>query len=325
VTNLSSSLRRVAVVVLVVATPNIAIAQADYPSRTIKIVVPLAAGGVADIVPRMLADKLSAKWAQPVIIENRPGAGHNVGAEAVAKAEPDGYTLLATPQGPLVTSQLLYPKLAFDPTAFVPISILTTGNIVLIVSSKVPASNLRELIAYAKANPGKLTFASPGAGTSPHLTGEMLNALAGISTTHVPYRGLGPAVTDLLAGHVDMMFDNLGNSLPHIRDGKLRALGVAGETRIAELPGVLAIAETYPGFLSTSWFAAVAPPRTPQGIAVRLSQAFAEALRLPDVVARLRELSITPVGSSPAEAAAFVKQEAERWRQAIGSANIRPE
>jgi tripartite-type tricarboxylate transporter receptor subunit TctC len=325
VTNLSSSLRRVAVVVLVVATPNIAIAQADYPSRTIKIVVPLAAGGVADIVPRMLADKLSAKWAQLVIIENRPGAGHNVGAEAVAKAEPDGYTLLATPQGPLVTSQLLYPKLGFDPTAFVPISILTTGNIVLIVSSKVPASNLRELIAYAKANPGKLTFASPGAGTSPHLTGEMLNALAGISTTHVPYRGLGPAVTDLLAGHVDMMFDNLGNSLPHIRDGKLRALGVAGETRIAELPGVLAIAETYPGFLSTSWFAAVAPPRTPQGIAVRLSQAFAEALRLPDVVARLRELSITPVGSSPAEAAAFVKQEAERWRQAIGSANIRPE
>jgi tripartite-type tricarboxylate transporter receptor subunit TctC len=325
VTNLSSSLRRVAVAVLVVATPSIAIAQADYPSRTIKIVVPLAAGGVADIVPRMLADKLSAKWAQPVIIENRPGAGHNVGAEAVAKAEPDGYTLLATPQGPLVTSQLLYPKLAFDPTAFVPISILTTGNIVLIVSSKVPASNLRELIAYAKANPGKLTFASPGAGTSPHLTGEMLNALAGISTTHVPYRGLGPAVTDLLAGHVDMMFDNLGNSLPHIRDGKLRALGVAGETRIAELPGVLAIAETYPGFLSTSWLAAVAPPRTPQGIAVRLSQAFAEALRLPDVVARLRELSITPVGSSPAEAAAFVKQEAERWRQAIGSANIRPE
>jgi tripartite-type tricarboxylate transporter receptor subunit TctC len=220
VTNLSSSLRRVAVAVLVVATPSIAIAQADYPSRTIKIVVPLAAGGVADIVPRMLADKLSAKWAQPVIIENRPGAGHNVGAEAVAKAEPDGYTLLATPQGPLVTSQLLYPKLGFDPTAFVPISILTTGNIVLIVSSKVPASNLRELIAYAKANPGKLTFASPGAGTSPHLTGEMLNALAGISTTHVPYRGLGPAVTDLLAGHVDMMFDNLGNSLPHIRDGK---------------------------------------------------------------------------------------------------------
>jgi tripartite-type tricarboxylate transporter receptor subunit TctC len=310
---------------LLAAASGLASAQGDYPNRTIKIVVPLAAGGVADIAPRMLADKLSAKWGQTVIIENRPGAGHNIGAEAVAKAEPDGYTLLATPPGPLVTSQLLYPKLAFDPTAFVPVSILTTGNIVLIVSPKVPASNLRELIAYAKANPGKLTYASPGAGTSPHLTGEMLKALAGISTTHVPYRGLGLAVTDLLAGHVDMMFDNLGNSLPHIREGKLKALGVAGETRIAELPGVPALAETYPGFLSTSWFAVVAPPRTPQDIAVKLSQSFAEALRLPDVATRLRELSTTPIGSSPAEAVAFVKQEAERWRQAIGSANIRPE
>jgi tripartite-type tricarboxylate transporter receptor subunit TctC len=324
-TNLSGPLRRIAAAVLIVAAPSIAIAQADYPSRTIKIVVPLAAGGVADIVPRLLAEKLSAKWGQPVVIENRPGAGHNIGAEAVAKAEPDGYTLLATPQGPLVTSQLLYPKLAFDPTAFVPVSILTTGQIVLITSPKVPASNLRELIAYAKANPGKLTFASPGTGTSPHLTGEILKALAGISITHIPYRGLGPAVTDLLAGHVDIMFDNLGNSLLHIRDGQLKALGVAGETRIAELPGVPAIAETYPGFLSTSWFAVVAPPRTPQDIPIKLSQSFAEALWLPDVAARLRELSITPVGSSPAEAAAFVNREAERWRQAIGSANIRPE
>jgi tripartite-type tricarboxylate transporter receptor subunit TctC len=180
-TNLSGPLRRIAAAVLIVAAPSIAIAQADYPSRTIKIVVPLAAGGVADIVPRLLAEKLSAKWGQPVVIENRPGAGHNIGAEVVAKAEPDGYTLLATPQGPLVTSQLLYPKLAFDPTAFVPVSILTTGQIVLITSPKVPASNLRELIAYAKANPGKLTFASPGTGTSLHLTGEILKALAGRS------------------------------------------------------------------------------------------------------------------------------------------------
>jgi tripartite-type tricarboxylate transporter receptor subunit TctC len=304
---------------LLVACSATIVAQEDYPNRTIKFIVPLAAGGVADIVPRLVAEKLSARWDQPVIIENRPGAGHNIGADAVAKADPDGYTLLATPPGPLVTSQLLYAKLPFDPGAFVPITIMTTGHIVLIVNPKVPAANLRELIAYAKANPGKLTYASPGAGTSPHLTGEMLNALAGIQTTHVPYKGLGPAVTDMLAGHIDMMFDNLGNSLPHIRSGKLRVLGVAGDTRIAELPDVPAIAETYPGFLSTSWLALVAPPRTPPAIAAKLSLTIAEVLREPDLAKRLRDLSFAPVGSTPPETAAFIKQEAAHWRKAIGS------
>jgi tripartite-type tricarboxylate transporter receptor subunit TctC len=304
---------------LIVGLTNDALAQADYPNRTIKIIVPLAAGGAADIAPRLVAEKLAARWGQPVVIENRPGAGHNIGAEAVAKAEPDGYTLFATPQGPLVTSQLLYAKLPFDPGAFVAISILTTGHVVLVVNPKVPASDMRELATYAKANPGKLTFASPGAGTSPHLTGELLKATAGIQTTHVPYRGLGPAVIDLLAGHVDMMFDNLGNSLQHTRSGKLRALGVTSETRIAEMPDVPAIAETYPGFDSRSWFALVAPPNTSPAIADKLSQAVAEILRQPDVVAKLRDLSLTPVGNSPVETAAYIKREALRWRAAIGT------
>lgn len=301
------------------------LAQDSYPSRPIKIVVPLSAGGAADIVPRIVADKLAAKLGQPVVIENRPGAGHNIGAEAVAKAEPDGYTLLATPPGPLVTNQLLYAKLPFDPTAFVPVTILTKGQSVLIVSPKLSASTLAELIGFAKANPGKVTYASPGAGTSPHLTGEMLKAAAGIETTHVPYKGLGPAVTDLLAGHVDMMFDNLGNSLPYIRAGKLRALGVAGENRIPELPDVPAISETYPGFVSTSWFAVVAPPKTPPEIAAKLSLAISEVLKVPDLDQKLRDMSAIPVGSSPSETASFIKQDAERWRKVFYSAGIKAE
>ena len=300
------------------------LAQSEYPTRTVKIVVPLAAGGVADIVPRMVAEKLAARWGQPVVVENRPGAGHNTGAEAVAKAEPDAYTLFATPSGPLVTSQLLYAKLPFDPDAFVPITILTTGHIVLIVNPKVPASSLSELVAYAKANPGRLTYASPGIGTSPHLTGEMLNAAAGIQTTHVPYKGLGPAVVDLLAGHVDMMFDNLGNSFQHVQNGTLRAIGVAGAARVPELPDVPAVAETYHGFESRSWFALVAPPNTPPALAAKISQAVGEIFQQPDVVAKLRALSLTPVGTSPAETAAYIKREAARWREAIGTTLIRP-
>jgi tripartite-type tricarboxylate transporter receptor subunit TctC len=294
-------------------------AQSDYPSQTIKFVVPLAAGGTADLVPRIVADKLAQRWGQSVIIENRPGAGHTIGADAVARAVPDGHTLLVTPQGPLVTSQLLYPKLSYDPAAFVPVSILTTGHIVLVANPKVPAANLSELIAYAKANPGRLRYASPGAGTSPHMTGEMLKALAGIETTHVPYRGLAPALTDLLAGHVDIMFDNLGNTLQSINSGQLRALGTASATRVAQLPDVPAIAETYPGFLSTSWFAVVAPPHTPPAIAAKLSQAIAEVLREPEVTQRLHDLSIIAVGSTPQDTAVFIQREATRWREAIGA------
>lgn len=312
-----------ALVAIAVLTPRFAFAAADYPTRAIRIVVPLAAGGAADIVPRMLAEKLAARWGQPVVIENRPGAGHNIGAEVVAKAEPDGYTLFATPPGPLVTSQLLYSRLPFDPGAFVPITLVTTGHVVLIVNPKVPASDLRELVAYAKAHPGRLSFASPGAGTSPHLAGEMLNAVAGIRTTHVPYKGLAPAVTDLLAGHVDMMFDNLGNSLEHIRSGRLRALGVAGEARIAELPEVPTVAETYPGFDARSWLALVAPPNTPQVLADKLWQATAEILRQPEMAAKLNALSLTPIGISPAETAAYIKRDAVRWREAIGTMLLR--
>jgi tripartite-type tricarboxylate transporter receptor subunit TctC len=318
-------LRLAAGAAALIAAPQPLFAQAGYPSRTVRIVVPVPPGPAADVLPRVLADKLATRWHQPVIIENRPGAALNLGAEVVAKAEPDGHTLLASPPTPLVISQHFNPKLAFDPTAFVPISIFAETAYVLVVNPKVPVSTLQELIAFAKANPGKINFASGGVGSGPHLTGEMLRLAASIRMVHVPYTGNGPAMTDLLAGHVDMMIDNLGNTLPLIREGKLKALGVANEARLAELPDLPAIAEMFPGFQSTVWFAMVAPPKTPPDIATTISLAVAEALRLPDVAKRFRHLSIKPVGTSPAETAAFLKQETERWRKVIVTTGIKPQ
>src|SRR5262245_6354465 len=300
-----------------------AVAQGDYPNRTIKIVVPLPPGAFADTLPRIIADKLSSRWSQPVIIENRAGFASNLGAEFVAKAEPDGYTLLATPQGPLALSQHIYPKLGFDPAAFVPVSVMAALPYTLVVNPQVRASSLQELVALAKANPDKITFASAGIGSPPHLTAEMLMAAAGVRMVHVPYKGLTPAMTDLLAGHVDVMFDNLANTLPLIRDGRLRALAVGDKGRIAELPEVPAVAEIYPGFYSAGWYAVVAPPKTPPAIATKLSAAIAEALKLPDVVKRLADYSALPVGNSPDETALLIEQESKRWLRVVTSAGIR--
>jgi tripartite-type tricarboxylate transporter receptor subunit TctC len=300
-------------------------AQNDYPTRTIRIIVPLPPGPFADALPRIIAVKLSARWGHAVIVENRPGASQNLGAEVVAKAEPDGHTLLATPSGPLVTSQHLFPKLGFDPAAFVPVTVTTTMPYMLVANPRVPAATVKELIALAKTHPQKITYASPGTGSPPHLTAEMLRSAAGIRMVHVPYKGQGPAMNDLLGGHVDLLVDNLANTLPHIRDGKLKALGVASEERIPELPGVPALAETYPGVVNTAWYAIVAPPKTPPEIAAKLSTAVAETLKLADVMNRLRDFAATPVGNSPAEAAAFFKQESERWRRVIAANGIKLE
>jgi tripartite-type tricarboxylate transporter receptor subunit TctC len=296
-----------------------------FPSRTIKIVVPAPPGSNLDAIPRIIADKLATRWGQPVIIENRPGAAQNLGAEVVAKAEPDGYTLLSTPQGPLVISQHFFAKLGFNPDAFVPVSIIAAQPLVLVTHPKFRASNLKELVILAKGNAGRISFASAGTGSSPHLTGEMLKLAAGIDFVHIPYKGLAPAMTDLLGGHVDIMFDNLSNALPQIRDGRIKALGVAGKARIPELPEVAAIAEMFPDFYATSWFAMVAPPKTPADIATKLSQAIAATLRLPEVIERYRAIASTPIGTSPAETAEFLRTESERWRQVIVSASIKPE
>jgi tripartite-type tricarboxylate transporter receptor subunit TctC len=306
------------------ASVTFAFAEVDYPIQPIKIVVPVSAGGAPDVMARIVSEKLAERFNQPVIVENRPGGGERIGAMHVAAAPPDGYTLLATPAGALAIAPHLYPKLGYDPDAFVPISILTRGHIVLVGRASLPAQNLEQLVALAKASPGTLTFATPGTGTPPQLTGELFKAAAGIKTTDVPYKGLAPAITDLLAGNVDFMFDNLANSLGHIKEGRLKAFGVAGIARVAELPDLPTIAEHYPAVHSNSWFAMVAPPATPEPIALKLSRTIHDVLELPEVKRKLRSLALEPVGSSPAEMAAFLKQESQRWRSLILEHGIKP-
>jgi tripartite-type tricarboxylate transporter receptor subunit TctC len=310
---------------LALLAPALALAQADFPSRAIKIIVPLAPGGTADILPRIIGEKLSMRFGQPVVIENRAGGGQHIGTEAVARAEPDGYTLLASAAGPLVINPSLYPSLSYDPAAFAPITIMASLPYVLVVNPRVPVSTVAELVAYAKANPDKLNYAAPGGGSQTQLAVEWLKILSATKMTYVPYKGSAPAVADLVAGHVDLMFDNLGNSLQHIRAGRLRALAIANEQRLVEFPDLPVMAESYPGFLATSWFALLAPPKTSAVIVDRLWQAAAEALRMPDVEARMRSIGAAPGGSTPATTAAFLRQETGRWSKVIAQANIKAE
>jgi tripartite-type tricarboxylate transporter receptor subunit TctC len=302
----------------------LALAQAqDFPSRPIRIVVPYPAGGSADLVPRAVTDKLHAKWGQPVFVENRPGAGGNLGAESVYGAEPDGYTLLATPPGPLVVNQNLYRKLAFDPSKFAPVSVLAEIPNVLLVNPKMQAYRVKDIIEYAKANPDKLNYGSQGNGTTSHLTAELFKSAAGVKITHVPYKGSAPAMAALLSGEIDLMFDNLGVTLPQVQAGKLRALAVCSEHRVSSLPAVAAMSEILPGFVSSTWVGVVAPPNTPAAIAERLSAAFDEAIRSPDVAQRLAALSAEPVGGTPARMATFMRFEEQRWKHVIEAAKVK--
>jgi tripartite-type tricarboxylate transporter receptor subunit TctC len=298
----------------------------EWPAKPVRIIVPFPAGGSADLMPRTVAEKLAQKWRQPLIVDNRPGAAGNIGADAVFRADPDGYTLLASPPPPLVINKLLYPRLSYDPDEFVPITVIGAIPNVLLVNPQVPATSVARLIAYARANPGKLNYASQGSGTTSHLTTELFKAMAGgLEITHIPYKGTAPALTDLLAGQVDVMFDNLGVSLPQVRAGKLTALAVASRKRFPGLPEVPALAETLAGFESVAWFGIVAPPRTSPAIAEKVAVGVQEALKLPDVRKRLADLSAEPLGYSPAETAAFMRQESERWGAVIRAAHVKLE
>jgi tripartite-type tricarboxylate transporter receptor subunit TctC len=296
----------------------------DYPTRSVKIVVPFPAGGTADVMPRVFADWLSRKWGHPVVVENRTGAAGNIGAEAVAKSEPDGYTLLSAPPPPLVINHNLYPKLGFNPTEFVPIIIMgRVPNALVVNPSKVPAKNVAELIDYMRANPGKVTSATQGNGTTSHLTSELFQLMAKVKVQHVPYRGSAPALNDLVAGNVDIMFDNLGVSLALVKGGKLKLLAVATPKRMASLPDVPTIAETLPGFESAAWFAVVAPPKTPRAIVDKINADMNEALRDPAILDRLKQLSAEPIGGTPQATAAYMREEIERWHNVIKAANIK--
>lgn len=291
-----------------------------------RIIVPFPAGGSADLLPRAIGESLQKQWGQPVVVDNRPGAAGSIGAAVVYQAEPDGYMLLSAPPPPLVINRLLYPKLAYDSTQFVPMTVIAAIPNVLLVHPKVNVKSVAELIALAKKNPGKLNYASQGSGATSHLTTELFKSMAGgLQITHVPYKGTAPALADLLAGQVDMMVDNLGVSLPHVKSGKLRALAVASSRRFRSLPDVPALAETLPGFESVAWFGIVGPPKTPGAIAEKVAAGVAEALRNPEILRRLTELSADPLGLSPAETAAFMKRETERWGAVIRSAGVKLE
>lgn len=304
----------VVAVAILVGTRITVVAGTDFPNRAIKIVVPAPPGPVLDVLPRVVAEKLATRWAQPVIVENRPGGANLIGTEVVMNAAPDGYTLLVDPPGPLVINQHFSPKPGFDPTILVPVTLLAELPPVIVVGSKRPFATLPELISFAKANPGKLTYGSPGPGTAPQLAMERIMRATGITMIHVPYSGgLASEERDLLAGHIDAMFDVLGNAWPYFQDRSLRPLVVGTATRVPELPNVPTVAETIPGYVHAEWFAVLAPPKTPVEIVEKLSQAIAETLKLPDVAKR--DFHLTPVGSSPAETAAFIKSEDERWRK----------
>ena len=296
-----------------------------YPSKPIRFIVPFPPGASTDILARMIGERLTAQWGRPVTVENRSGASGNMGAEVVFKAEPDGHTLLVTPQVVLVINQVLFSKLAYEPQGFAPVTVIASIPTVLIVNPKLQAKDLQGLVALAKANPGRLNYASQGNGTVGHLTAELFATMTGIKMVHVPYKGASPALTDLVGGQVDLFFVPLASSLPLIRSGQARALAVASEKRSSFLPDVQTVSETLPGFLSIAWFAVVAPPKTPNEITNKLSAAIAETLKQPAVAKRLADLNAEPIGNSPAEMSEFLKEEIERWGAVMRSAGVKAE
>jgi tripartite-type tricarboxylate transporter receptor subunit TctC len=308
-------------IALALAVGTCAAAAQPYPSKPVRIIVPFPPGGTADLLTRLTAEKLTASFQQQMVVENRAGAGGNLAAEYVARAEPDGYTLLASPPHLLTINHLLY-KLAFDPARFVPIGIIATYPNVLLAGPKLRAGSMQEVIAIARERPGALAIASQGNGTSSHLSAELFKSMAGIDLLHVPYKGTAPAMTDLLGGQVELMFDNLITAMPHVKSGKLRLFGVGSNQRVAAFPDVPAISELLPGFRSETWMALVAPPGTPTAIGERLSAAVRRAVREPDFKRFLTELQAEPVGNTPAEMAEVIRQDTARWSRVIRDAHI---
>jgi tripartite-type tricarboxylate transporter receptor subunit TctC len=322
--------RRVVVIAAMLVAATGAYGQrdpaAEYPSRAVKIVVSVPAGGGVDTVTRIFAAKLQQRLGQPFVIENRGGSGGNIGAEAVFLAEPDGYTLLATQPAPITSNVALYKKLNFDPVALAPVAVMSKFPNVLLVRQSFPAATVQEFIAYVKANPGKVNFASQGVGTTSHLTAELFNTLAGVKLVHVPYRGTGPALNDLLAGHVDLIFMELSSAHKLHQAGKARILGVATEKRLDLMPEIPTLIEAgVPGFVSDTWNAISAPPRTPAGVIAKLNRTINDIIDEPDTKARFRDLNLTAGGGSPQDMAQLKKDETERWGKVIRDAGIQPE
>jgi len=313
------------VALLTLQAPGVAPAQTAYPSKPVRILVPFPPGGPADALARIVADKLGQALGQPFVIENKPGAGGNIGMEQGAKAAPDGYTLTLAPAGNLTISPSLYAKLPYDPAKdYAPITVIATVPNILIVHPSVPARTLAELIALAKAKPGTLNYASPGNGSGAHLAGELLKSTAGVDIVHIPFNGVGPAMAGVLAGDVQLFFAQSSAALPYIKTGKVSALGVASRTRIAAAPELPTMAEAgLPGFEVTSWYGLVAPAGTPGPIVDRLHAEIAKALATAEVREKIAALGAEPIANTPAEFATLQRTEAARWAKLAREAGIR--
>jgi len=290
-----------------------------YPTKPVRIVVPFPAGGATDILARAVAQKLTETWGQAFVVDNRPGAGGNIGSELVAKAAPDGYTLEMGTVGTHAINASLYAKMPYDHVKdFAPIILVAGVPNVLVVNPAVPVNSVQELIAYAKANPGKLNFASSGNGTSIHLSGELFKVMAGVQMTHIPYKGSAPALADLLGGQVQLMFDNLPPSLPQIKGGKLRALGVTSAARAPALPDTPTIAESgLPGFDASSWFGLLAPAGTPPAIIAKLNTEIAKWLATPEAKEKLVAIGANIAGGTPEDFARHVQAETAKWAKVV--------
>ena len=298
----------------------------DYPSKPIRIVVPLPPGGSNDVLARILGQKMTEAFGQPVVVENKPGAAGNIATDYVVKSEADGYTIAIAPNQTVAVNPVLYPKLPFDVARDLQgITMLGRVPMVLVVSSKVSANSVAELIALAKAGPDKLSYASAGSGSPQHMAAEVFKAMTGTKLTQIPYKGSAPAMVDVLGGNVDVMFCPLNTALPHIRSGKLRALGTTGTARVTLLPGVPTIAETVPNYESDIWIGMVAPAKTPAPIIARLNAELRRSLALPDVQSKLAEQGIFTESSSAADFNKLIAADQKRWATVIKAANIQPE
>jgi tripartite-type tricarboxylate transporter receptor subunit TctC len=292
----------------------------------VRVIVPFAPGGASDLMPRLVGEKVAAIWAQPVVIDNRPGAAGNIGMEAGAKSPPDGYTLLAAPNGNLVVNPHMYSKLAYDVFKdLTPVTRIAAVQNVLVVNPEVPAASMKELIALARAKPGTLNFGSPGNGSQAHVGVELLKLQLGLDLVHLPYQGVGPAMKDLLGGRIQLMLAQVPSALPQIKAGKLRALGVASSAPLAALPEVptIAAAAGLPGYEAVSWYALMAPAGTPKDIVEKIHSDVAKVLQFPEVRERLAGMGAEPSGEAPAELAKRIKTEYDRWGEVVRKANIK--
>jgi tripartite-type tricarboxylate transporter receptor subunit TctC len=301
-------------------------AEDAYPNHPIRLIVCLPAGGGVDTVSRMVADKMSKILGQPVIVENKGGQSGNLGTEAVYNSPPDGYTLLGSQPAPITTAPILFKNLPYDPTKLQPIGVMSRISNTLLVRKDFPAKDVKEFIAYVKANPGKVTYASQGNGTTSHLTGAMFEAATGVKMNHIPYKGTAPAINDLVGGHVDIMFNELATSIELHKGGRARLLAVTSEKRFSEIPDVPTMAQAgVPNFISDTWNAISAPPKTPPEVVAKLNAALNQALNDPDLKAAYAHMHLEAVGGPPQNMAKIVKDDTERWGAVIKSANVKIE